>query len=100
MGPRWITWIWKERGITITSAATSVEWDGHPINLIDTPERRLHRRSWKNLRVLDGAVLVLAFCWRCSESVNDCGPTNETLQGSRLAFINKMTDIVGTLTEW
>ncbi len=81
----------QERGITITSAATTCEWNEHRINIIDTPGHvDFTMEVERSLRVLDGAVAV--FC-----SVGGVEPQSETVWRQadkygvpRLAYINKM----------
>ena len=84
----------REKGITIQSAATSAEWDGHTINLIDTPGHvDFTMEVERSLRVLDGAIAL--FC-----SVGGVEPQSETVWRQadkygipRIAFVNKMDRI-------
>ena len=93
MAPRqWIGWYRKqERGITITAAATTCQWNGHGINIIDTPGHiDFTVEVERSLRILDGTIAV--FC-----AVGGVEPQSETVwrqadkyQVPRIALVNKM----------
>ncbi len=94
----------QERGITITSAAITTAWNGHQINIIDTPGHiDFTLEVERSLRILDGIAMV--FC-----AVGGVEPQSETVwhqadryKVPRIAFVNKMdrqgADLMMTITQ-
>jgi elongation factor G len=94
----------QERGITITSAATTLQWKGHQISLIDTPGHvDFTAEVERSLRVLDGAIALFCAVGGVQPQSEQVWRQSEKYSVPKLAFINKMdrtgADFYGVLAD-
>ena len=81
----------RERGITVTSAATTCNWQGHRINLIDTPGHiDFAAEVVRSIRVIDGAVIVLCGVGGVEPQTNSVWMHADREGLPRLIFVNKL----------
>jgi elongation factor G len=94
----------QERGITITSAATVVQWQDHQISLIDTPGHvDFTAEVERSLRVLDGAIALFCAVGGVQPQTEQVWRQSEKYEVPKLCFINKMdrvgADFLGVIEE-
>ena len=94
----------QERGITITSAATVVQWQDHQISLIDTPGHvDFTAEVERSLRVLDGAIALFCAVGGVQPQTEQVWRQSEKYEVPKLCFINKMdrtgADFLGVIDE-
>ena len=94
-GAATMDWMEQERGITITSAATTCHWKNHRINIIDTPGHvDFTVEVQRSLRVLDGSVCVLCAKGGVEPQTETVWHQADDYKVPRMVFVNKM-DIMG-----
>ena len=94
-GASQMDWMEQERGITITSAATTTHWKDHRINIIDTPGHvDFTVEVERSLRVLDGAVAVFCAKGGVEPQSENVWRQADNYKVPRIAYVNKM-DIIG-----